>query len=73
MTVALTGDRLVIWDIESVPQFRAATAIGDGNVAEAVAALVLRLGGSAELTGAGLTPDPALLLAEVGEHVALSA
>ena len=73
VTVAVTGDRLVIWDIESVPQFRAATAIGDGNVAEAIADLVLRLGGMAEMPGGGLTPDPALLLAEVGEHVALSA
>ena len=44
VTVALTGDRLVIWDIDSVPQFRETTAIGDGNVADAVADLVLRLG-----------------------------
>jgi hypothetical protein len=73
VTIALTGDRLVIWDIDSVPQFRETIAIGDLTVAEAVAALVPRLAGMAEMTGAGLAPNPALLLAEAGEHVALSA
>ena len=72
VTIALADGRLVIWDIDSVPQFRDAHAVGGCSVEEAIAGLVTRLGCTESATN-GLTTDPALLMAEVGAHVALSA
>jgi [lysine-biosynthesis-protein LysW]--L-2-aminoadipate ligase len=70
VTIAEIDGRLVVWDINSVPEFRAAQPIADKAVEIALAALTVRLLKPAR---SGDDPVRAEYREEAGDHVFLSA
>lgn len=69
VTIASINGRLVVWDVDPVPEFRDASPIGDQTVEEAIVALVQRVDQLA-----GMTVPTALHLAQIGgADVVLSA
>lgn len=72
VVVAEIDHRLVVWDVDPVPEFRDATPLGDVSVEAAVAHLTARL-----IKGDAATPSvehsPIHLGEEASDHVVLSA
>lgn len=77
VTIANAAGGPVVWDVDPVPAFRAATALGERSVAEAVSDLLLQsLAGVTEIVGLGGHAGELLFASmrrEVGDDVVLSA